>query len=152
MRAEAFTLSDQEGRSHSLSDYEGKWVVLYFYPKDNTPGCTKEACGFRDFLSQFSKEDIVVLGVSKDSVSLHQKFSDKYKLNFPILSDPEHKIIQAYGAWGMKKFMGREFEGTIRKTILIDPKGNIAKIYEKVNPLIHAEQVLDDIKLLQKEK
>jgi len=147
MRAEAFTLSDQEGRSHSLSDYEGKWVVLYFYPKDNTPGCTKEACGFRDFLSQFSKEDIVVLGVS-----LHQKFSDKYKLNFPILSDPEHKIIQAYGAWGMKKFMGREFEGTIRKTILIDPKGNIAKIYEKVNPLIHAEQVLDDIKLLQKEK
>ena len=138
MRAEAFTLSDQEGRSHSLSDYEGKWVVLYFYPKDNTPGC--------------SKEDIVVLGVSKDSVSLHQKFSDKYKLNFPILSDPEHKIIQAYGAWGMKKFMGREFEGTIRKTILIDPKGNIAKIYEKVNPLIHAEQVLDDIKLLQKEK
>ena len=152
MRAEAFTLSDQEGRSHSLSDYEGKWVVLYFYPKDNTPGCTKEACGFRDFLSQFSKEDIVVLGVSKDSVSLHQKFSDKYKLNFPILSDPEHKIIQAYEAWGMKKFMGREFEGTIRKTILIDPKGNIAKIYEKVNPLIHAEQVLDDIKLLQKEK
>jgi len=152
MRAEAFTLSDQEGRSHSLSDYEGKWVVLYFYPKDNTPGCTKEACGFRDFLSQFSKEDIVVLGVSKDSVSSHQKFSDKYKLNFPILSDPEHKIIQAYGAWGMKKFMGREFEGTIRKTILIDPKGNIAKIYEKVNPLIHAEQVLDDIKLLQKEK
>ena len=152
MRAEAFTLSDQEGRNHSLSDYEGKWVVLYFYPKDNTPGCTKEACGFRDFLSQFSKEDIVVLGVSKDSVSLHQKFSDKYKLNFPILSDPEHKIIQAYGAWGMKKFMGREFEGTIRKTILIDPKGNIAKIYEKVNPLIHAEQVLDDIKLLQKEK
>ena len=152
MRAEAFTLSDQEGRSHSLSDYEGKWVVLYFYPKDNTPGCTKEACGFRDFLSQFSKEDIVVLGVSKDSVSSHQKFSDKYKLNFPILSDPEHKIIQAYEAWGMKKFMGREFEGTIRKTILIDPKGNIAKIYEKVNPLIHAEQVLDDIKLLQKEK
>lgn len=149
MKAINFTLPDQLGKNHKLTDYKGKWVVLYFYPRDNTPGCTKEACNFRDNISEFKKKGIMVLGVSKDSVSSHEKFSDKYKLNFPILSDPDHKVIEAYGAWGKKKFMGREFEGTIRKTTIIDPKGNIAKVYEKVNPLIHSGEVLQDIKNLQ---
>ena len=147
VKAPDFSLLDQENRPHRLSDYRGKWVVLYFYPRDNTPGCTKEACGFRDTASEFQKRNAVVLGVSKDSVATHTKFATKYRLNFPILSDEDKKVIKAYGAWGQKKFLGKTFEGMLRKTVLIDPKGNISKRYEKVNPLAHPQVVLSDIKL-----
>ena len=146
MKAKDFELPDQDGKNHKLSDYKGKWVVLYFYPKDNTPGCTKEACNFRDSIAKFKKLNVQILGVSKDSVASHKKFADKFKLNFPILSDPDHKFIKEYKSWGVKKFMGREFEGTIRNTYLIDPKGNVKKFYEKVNPLIHSEEILMDLK------
>lgn len=146
MTAPAFQLPDQEGNIHTLKQYKGKWVVLYFYPKDDTPGCTREACSFRDSSEVFKKLGVVILGVSKDSVASHTKFAEKYHLNFPILSDESKKTIIAYHAWGEKKFMGRVFEGVKRTTALIDPEGNIKKTYENVNPLIHAAQVLSDIK------
>lgn len=145
MTAKDFKLPDQNGRNHRLSDYKRRWVILYFYPKDNTPGCTKEACNFRDSINKFKKLNVQILGVSKDSIESHKKFADKFKLNFPILSDPDHEIIKMYKSWGKKKFMGREFEGTIRNTYLIDPKGQIKKFYEKVNPLTHAEEILEDL-------
>jgi len=145
MKAKDFNLPDQKGKYHKLSDYSGKWVVVYFYPKDDTPGCTKEACNFRDSWDMFGKKGIIILGISKDSVATHFKFALKYHLNFPILSDEPREVIQAYGAWGRKKFMGKEFEGTIRMTYLVDPKGEIFKIYKKVNPLTHAEDILKDI-------
>lgn len=145
MKAPAFELPDQEGTLHSLKQYKGKWVILYFYPKDDTPGCTKEACSFRDSSAEFKKLGVVILGVSKDSVASHKKFAEKYHLNFPILSDESKKTIVAYNAWGEKKFMGRVFEGVKRTTALIDPEGNIKKVYENVNPLVHAKEVLSDI-------
>jgi thioredoxin-dependent peroxiredoxin len=145
MKAKDFELPDQNGKIHKLSDYRGEWVVLYFYPKDDTPGCTKEACTFRDSINKYQKLGAVILGVSRDSVASHKKFSDKYHLNFPILSDETKNVIKEYKSWGIKKFMGREFEGTIRNTYLIDPKGEIKKFYEKVNPLIHSEQILKDL-------
>lgn len=145
MKAIDFSLPDQEGTIHKLSDYLGKWVVVYFYPKDDTPGCTKEACSFRDNFRTLQDQNIIILGVSKDSTASHKKFAEKYHLNFPLLSDEEKKVIKAYNAWGKKKFMGREFEGTMRKTYLIDPKGEIFKVYEKVNPLNHASQILKDL-------
>lgn len=140
-----FSLPDQDGKNHSLKNYLGKWVVLYFYPKDDTPGCTKEACNFRDSFRQLQKLNVVVLGISKDSVKSHKKFLEKYNLNFPILSDEDHKIINEFGAWGKKKFMGREYDGIIRMTYLFDNKGKIFKIYPKVNPLTHAQEVLEDL-------
>ncbi len=146
MNATDFLLQDQDGKTHTLSQYHGKWVVLYFYPKDDTPGCTKEACSFRDSFAQLQKLGVVVLGVSKDSVASHKKFARKYHLNFPILSDEPKKVIQEYHAWGKKKFLGREFEGTLRMTYLINPKGEIQKMYEKVNPLIHAGEIFSDLK------
>ncbi|MCL4353227.1 thioredoxin-dependent thiol peroxidase [Patescibacteria group bacterium] len=136
-----FDLPDQNGRSHKLSDYKNKWVVLYFYPKDDTPGCTKEACNFRDSISKFQDLDVQILGISKDPVASHKKFSDKFKLNFPILSDENKDVIRAYRSWGIKKFMGREFEGVIRNTYLIGPDGKIRKAYEKVNPLTHSSDI-----------
>ena len=145
MKAKDFELPDQDGKLHKLSDCKGKWVILYFYPKDDTPGCTKEACNFRDSIDKFQKLGAVILGVSKDSVASHKKFADKYHLNFTILSDESKKVIKEYKSWGIKKFMGREFEGTIRNTYLIDPKGEIVKFYEKVNPLTHSEQILKDL-------
>ncbi len=145
MKAKEFSLPDQTGTIRKLIDYKGKWIVLYFYPKDDTPGCTKEACNFRDNMEVYNKRDVVVIGVSKDTVESHKKFSDKYKLNFPILSDPEKKVIREYGAWGKKSFMGKTFEGTLRNTYLIDPLGNVAKAYEKVNPLVHSTQILKDL-------
>lgn len=141
MKAAEFNLPDQNGKYHKLSDYKGKWVVVYFYPKDDTPGCTKEACNFRD-------EKIpgaVILGISKDPVDSHQKFAKKYKLDFPILSDPKMEVIKEYRAYGKKKFMGKEFEGVLRKTYLIDPTGEVVKIYEKVNPLTHAGEIMRDL-------
>lgn len=143
-----FDLPDQNGRSHKLSDYKNKWVVLYFYPKDDTPGCTKEACNFRDSISKFQDLDVQILGISKDPVASHKKFSDKFKLNFPILSDENKDVIEAYKSWGIKKFMGREFEGVIRNTYLIGPDGKIRKAYEKVNPLTHSSDILSDLESL----
>ena len=145
MQAPDFKLSDQDGKIHSLSDYQGKWLVIYFYPKDFTPGCTKEACSFRDSDREFSKMGVNIVGISKDDVSSHKKFTEKYHLNFPLLADPEHKTIEAYGAWGKKKFLGREFFGTIRSTFLISPEGEIVKEYKNVNPIIHSSEILEDL-------
>lgn len=145
MKVKDFKLPDQDGKTHFLSQYSGKWVVLYFYPKDDTPGCTKEACNFRDSIHELEKLGVVILGVSKDSVSSHRKFVEKYHLNFPILSDENKEVIKLYKAWGKKKFMGKEFEGTLRMTYLIDPKGEIKKVYKNVNPSFHAEEILKDL-------
>lgn len=144
MQATDFTLPDQNNTEHSLKDYRGKWVVVYFYPKDDTPGCTKEACGFRDTMAELQKLNVAILGISKDSVASHKKFAEKYNLNFPLLSDKNGNVIKAYDAWGMKKFMGKEFAGTLRKTYLIDPQGNIVKTYNDVNPTQHADEILRD--------
>src|SRR3990170_6173954 len=145
MKAIDFNLPDQEGRLHSLSDYKGSWLVLYFYPKDFTPGCTKEACSFRDASREFSQRGVKIVGISKDSVASHKKFAEKYKLKFPLLSDTEHEVIEAYGAWGKKKFMGREYYGIIRNTVIINPKGKIVKEYKNVNPLVHSSEILKDL-------
>ena len=145
MKAKDFELQDQDGNVHKLSNYGGKWVVLYFYPKDDTPGCTKEACNFRDTLKSLQNLNVQIIGISKDSISSHKKFAVKYHLNFPILSDESKKVIKSYQAWGAKKFMGREFDGVIRKTFLIDPNGVIKKVYEKVNPLVHASEIVNDL-------
>lgn len=141
-----FTLPDQDGEMRALSSYRGQWVLLYFYPKDDTPGCTKEACAIRDAFPQFDSSKAVVLGISPDSVKSHKKFEEKYKLPFTLLADEGHKIADTYGVWGLKKFMGREYEGVMRTSFLIDPKGNIAKVYEKVKPETHAAEVLADLK------
>jgi peroxiredoxin Q/BCP len=141
-----FDLPDQDARNHKLSSYKGKWVVLYFYPKDDTPGCTKEACNFRDSFEEMQKLGVQILGVSKDSIKSHKKFAEKYDLNFPILSDEDKDVIKKYGAWGLKKFMGREYEGIFRMTYLINPDGVIKKVYEKVNTLIHASEILSDLR------
>lgn len=144
-----FTLSDQNGKGHSLSDYRSKWVLLYFYPKDDTPGCTKEACSIRDYFPDFRKLRIKVLGVSVDSVASHKKFAQKYNLPFTLLADTENKVVKLYGVLAKKKFMGREYVGILRTSFLINPEGKIDKIYEKVKPEIHAEEVLKYIKSLQ---
>ena len=144
-----FTLQDQSGKEVSLTDYTGKWLIVYFYPKDDTPGCTTEACSFRDEYSYLQEKGLSVVGISKDSVKSHAKFADKYKLNFPLLSDPEHEVIEAYGSWGPKKFMGREFLGTHRNTYLIDPKGQIVKEYEGVTPKEHVGQIMKDFSTLE---
>lgn len=145
MKASDFSLPDQNDKTHTLSDYKGKWLVVYFYPKDDTPGCTKEACNFRDRGEEFAKKGVTIIGISKDSVASHKKFADKYHLNFPILSDPEHVVIEKYGVWGKKKFMGREYDGIFRNTYLINPKGEIVKEYKGVNPLTHAQKILQDL-------
>lgn len=150
MKAIDFNLPDENNIYHKLSDYLGKWVVLYFYPKDDTPGCTAEACSFRDNLADLKKYGVEILGVSKDSVKSHQKFSEKYSLNFPILSDESIETIKTYGAYGEKKFMGKTFKGVLRVTFLIDKKGYIKKKYEKVSPKDHALEILKDIKDLEK--
>ncbi len=144
-KAPEFQLPDQDGKIHSLENYKGKWIVLYFYPKDDTPGCTIEACGFRDNSTKLTDKNIVVFGVSKDKVSSHKKFANKFELNFPLLSDESKEMIQAYEALGEKKFMGKTFMGIHRYTYLINPEGNIAKAYEKVDPAIHAEEILKDV-------
>ena len=145
MKTFDFSLPDQKGKVHKLSDYRGQFVVLYFYPKDDTPGCTKEACGFRDSSKLFQKKDTGILGISKDTVASHKKFAQKYNLRFAIFSDVDKKVIKEYKAWGKKSFMGRSFEGTLRKTYLIDKKGNIIKVYENVNPLTHPQEILRDL-------
>ncbi|MCX6732273.1 MAG: thioredoxin-dependent thiol peroxidase [Candidatus Roizmanbacteria bacterium] len=147
-KAPAFSHRDQDGVEHNLSDYIGKWVLLYFYPKDDTPGCTKEACGFRDIASEYTSKNIVVIGISKDSVISHKKFAEKHHLSFPLLSDESKETIQAYGAWGEKKFMGRVFEGIKRISFLIGPDQTIKKEYLKVDVFNHAKEILHDIETL----
>ncbi|WP_114313719.1 thioredoxin-dependent thiol peroxidase [Thermus caldifontis] len=142
-------LPDQEGRIHRLSDYRGRWVVLYFYPKDDTPGCTKEACGFRDRMGDLQELGAVVLGVSADDVESHKRFAEKYGLNFPLLADPERRAILPYGAWGKKNLYGKEYEGVLRQTFLIDPEGRIAKVWKKVSPEGHAEEVAEALRSLR---
>ncbi len=137
-----FTLLDDAGTPRKLSDYRGKNVVLYFYPKDDTPGCTTEACNFRDDYSAYEKAGVVILGVSPDSVRSHVKFKKKFDLQFPLLADEGHKVCDLYGVWGPKKFMGKEYEGVLRTTFLIDEKGNIAKVYENVRPAEHSAELL----------
>ena len=140
--APAFKTKDANGESVSLKDFRGQKVVLYFYPKDDTPGCTKEACSFRDAFSKFKKQDIAVLGVSPDSEASHKKFAVKYKLPFTLLSDTDHTIVEAYGVWGEKSFIGRKYMGTHRVTFLIGPDGRISKIWPEVKPVEHAREVL----------
>jgi len=144
-----FSLPDQDGIVRTNQDYEGKWVVLYLYPKDDTPGCTTEACGFRDQFLEFAHRGITVIGVSKDSVKSHKKFAEKFDLQFTLLADTELILIKALGGWGLKKFMGREFEGTLRNTYIINPKGEIVAEYPGVTPAGHAEQLLHDLTRLQ---
>ena len=148
-KAPPFSLPDQDGKMHRLSDYKGKWVLLYFYPKDNTSGCTKEACAIRDEFPRFGDLDAVVLGVSKDSVESHKRFAKKHRLPFTLLSDATTEVQKGYGAWKKKKLAGREYMGTFRVSYLIDSGGKIAKIYEKVKPAEHAAEVLDDLKSLK---
>lgn len=145
MKAPDFSLPDQNRKLHSLSDYKGKWIVVYFYPKDDTPGCTKEACEFRDAISEFRKRGIEIVGISKDTVESHKKFSEKFHLTFPLLADPQQRTIESYGAWGKKSFIGKEYMGTLRNTYLVNPDGDIVKTYEKVSPLTHTGQVLRDV-------
>lgn len=143
--APLFELMDQNGDLVKLEDFRGQWVVLYLYPKDMTPGCTTEACSFRDNYSEFKKRNIKVLGLSFDSIKRHAKFVEKESLPFTLLSDEEHKVIEQYGAWQLKKFMGKEYMGTMRWTFVINPDGKIHKIYEKVKVKEHVAQVLEDL-------
>ena len=138
-----FTAKDTNGETVRLKDLRGQKVVLYFYPKDDTPGCTKEACSFRDAFADYKKRDIKVLGVSVDSEASHKKFAAKYKLPFTLLADPDHAIADAYRVYGEKKFMGRTYMGVKRITFLIDEKGRIKKVFEKVKPDEHANDVLE---------
>ena len=144
-QAPDFTLPDQNGNRHSLSDYRGKEVILYFYPKDNTPGCTKQACGFAERYPQFIEKGAVVLGISKDSVASHKKFEEKYGLPFTILSDPELVAIQADDVWQEKKNYGKTYMGVVRTTYLIDEEGKIAKAFDKVKAADNPEQMLGEL-------
>lgn len=143
--APTFMLPDQNGTMHSLSSYMGKWVLLYFYPKDDTPGCTIEACVIRDQFKDFERINAVILGVSTDSVQSHKKFSDTYKLPFTLLADEYKEVVGQYGVFGEKKFMGKTYIGTSRTSFLINPSGKIMKVYEKVKPEEHATEVLNDL-------
>ena len=148
-----FSLQDQNGDTKTLSDYAGKWLLLYFYPRDNTPGCTTEACNFRDERDAIADlGNAEVVGISKDPVRTHANFAKKHNLNFTLLSDPTHEVIEAYGSWGPKKFMGREFLGIHRDTYLINPEGQIVKEYKGVDPKKHAGELIADLKALQAKK
>lgn len=145
-KAPAFKLLDDSGKSVSLSDFKGKKVILYFYPKDSTPGCTTESCDFRDNLNRFVKSGAVVLGLSADSVESHRKFKEKQGLNFPLLSDPDHAALDAYGVWQEKSLYGRKFMGIVRTTIIIDADGKIAQVFPKVKVAGHVDAVLAALK------
>ena len=149
-QAPDFTLQDQDGIEHSLSDYAGKWLIIYFYPKDDTPGCTTEACSFRDereAIADLGKSEII--GISKDSVKSHKKFAMKYGINFTLLSDPDHKVAESYDSWKPKKMMGYEFLGVERNTFIVNPSGMIVKTYHGVNPKTHAAEIIADLKNFQ---
>ncbi len=141
--APAFTLPDENGKMHSLSDYRGQPVILYFYPKDDTPGCTTEACSFRDDYSAYEGKNVTILGVSPDSPKSHAKFKAKYQLPFTLLADEDHQVAEAYGVWGLKKSFGKEYMGILRTTFLIGSDGRIAKVFENVKPAEHSNEVLD---------
>lgn len=140
-----FELPDDTGIPRKLSDFRGKSVVLYFYPKDDTPGCTKEACNFRDDYSAYEKSGVAILGVSPDDVKSHAKFKKKFQLPFPLLADEGHKVCDLYGVWGAKKFMGREYDGVLRTTFLIDENGKIARVFENVRPAEHSAKLLSEL-------
>ena len=140
--APLFSLPDENNQVHNLADYQGRVVVLYFYPKDDTPGCVKEACNFRDDYSAYQDAGIVILGVSPDSPKSHTKFKEKYQLPFTLLADENHEVAEMYNSWGLKKFMGREYEGVLRTTFLIGADGKLIKIFENVNPAQHSDEVL----------
>lgn len=142
-----FTLPDETGAPRRLSDLRGKPVVLYFYPKDDTPGCTKEACNFRDDYSAYQQAGVEIFGVSPDSPESHAKFKAKFHLPFHLLADPERQVIEMYGAWGLKKSMGREYEGVLRTTYLIGADGKISKIFENVRPADHSAEILAELSL-----
>ena len=142
MKAPDFTLPDKQGRSVSLSDFLGKKVVLYFYPKDNTPGCSRQACAFAQNYSRFEERNVVVIGISKDSAASHLKFAEKYDLPFILLSDPERQAIEAYGVWQEKKLYGKVSMGVVRSTYLIDEQGVVEKVMPKVKPDTNAEEIL----------
>jgi peroxiredoxin Q/BCP len=147
--APEFTLPDQDGQTHTLSQHRGSYVLLYFYPKDETPGCTKEACVLRDAMPDLHALNAKVFGISTDSVQSHKKFAEKYGLPFTLLADEQKEVVNLYGVWGTKKFMGKEFEGTSRTSFLIGPDGTILKVYENVKPEEHAGEVMADLKALQ---
>ncbi len=136
-------ITDQDGNEVSLQDQLGHYTALYFYPKDDTPGCTKEACSFRDAEKEMQKLGVTVIGVSPDKPASHQKFQKKYSLSFPLWSDPDHKLAEAFGAWGEKKFMGKTYQGILRSTFIIDPEGKIVAVWPKVKPAEHAAEVLE---------
>lgn len=145
-KAPDFTLSDQNGKEVSLADFLGKYVVLYFYPRDNTPGCTRQACAFTQNFEGFQSSDVIVIGISKDSVASHLKFAQKYNLPFLLLSDPERKAIESYGVWQEKKLYGKVSMGVVRSTYIIDPQGNIEKVMPKVKPDTNAAEILEYFK------
>lgn len=147
-KAPEFSLEDSLGKTHTLRDYAGKWLVVYFYPKDDTPGCTIEACSFRDARDDITALGAEVIGISKDDASSHEKFKEKHTLNFTLLADPEGKVIEAYDAWG-KKMFGKE--GILRRTYIINPNGEVVKIFGRVTPLGHGNQVVATLKQLQGE-
>jgi peroxiredoxin Q/BCP len=148
-KAPAFTLQDSHGKRVALKDYTGQYVVLYFYPRDDTPGCTKEACGFRDLWNEIQKRDAVVLGVSPDKPASHVKFSAKYRLPFTLLSDPDKKVMEKYGAWGEKVMYGKKTKGVIRSTLLIGPDGKVVKRWKRVAKAAeHPVQVLEVLRQL----
>ena len=140
--APEFSLNDDEGRTRVLSEFKGTKVVLYFYPKDDTPGCTTEACNFRDDYSAYVDAGITILGISPDSVKSHQEFREKYKLPFSLLADEDHQVAEAFGVWGKKKFMGKEYMGVLRTTFIVDEKGRIAHVFEDVKPADHSKEIL----------
>ncbi len=141
-----FSAPDETGALRSLAEFRGKYVVLYFYPKDDTPGCTTEACNFRDDYSDYEKTGVVILGVSPDSPKSHAKFKQKFQLPFNLIADEDHAICEAYGVWGQKKFMGRQYMGVLRTTFLIDPEGKIVRVFEDVKPADHSAEVLAALK------
>jgi peroxiredoxin Q/BCP len=146
LTAPGFTLKDDEGRTRKLSDYLGRKVILYFYPKDDTPGCTTEACNFRDDFSIYVESGVIILGVSPDTVKSHKKFKDKFSLPFPLLADDDHKVSEAYGVWGRKKFMGKEYMGVSRTTFIIDETGIISHVFENVKPDQHSTEIISLLK------
>jgi len=150
-RAPDFSLLDQDGNTHTLKQYAGLWTLIYFYPKDDTPGCTKEACMIADVYKDFKRLKVAVLGVSKDTPRSHKKFAEKYSLPFTLLSDPTMAMMDKYGAFGEKQMYGKTVRGTNRISYLINPEGKIAKAYPDVDPANHALELLKDIKILQKE-
>jgi thioredoxin-dependent peroxiredoxin len=146
MTAPKFSLQDETGTTRNLSDYLGRQVILYFYPKDDTPGCTTEACNFRDDYSAYVDRNVIILGVSPDSVGSHKKFKDKFELPFPLLADENRSVCESYGVWGKKSFMGKDYLGVLRTTFIIDEKGIVAHVFEDVKPAQHSGEILAKLK------